>query len=107
MTKTQEKLGAAAFASPESYTEQLDHELKDGLVCVFSDMHVDPAAPPSTAFRAIKLLIAELQPAVLIANGDTLDFSSVSGHSRILFEKRPSVADEIACGQGRLARLAG
>jgi hypothetical protein len=47
----------------------------------------------------------ELQPQAIVLNGDVLDFPTVSRHSRICWEERPTLKDEIAEGQARLREI--
>ena len=67
----------------------------NGTVIVFSDMHVWPGQHKTPAFEALKTLIAELRPRMVIANGDSLDAASISRHPPIGWEQTPSVLDEL------------
>lgn len=75
-----------------------------GCVLVGSDAHIWPGNP-STAWRAFVAFAAELKPRAIILNGDVLDFSQISRHPPIGWEKRPSVVEEIEVTQERLHQL--
>ena len=82
---------------PQDYSQRLDMGVLDGSVVVFSDAHIWPSLY-STAYVALLYLIAELQPKVVIANGDVFDGASISRHPRIGWDKAPSVIEELkAC----------
>lgn len=77
-------------------------DVRDGTVVIGSDMHYVPGEPRTTAHSAMVRLCRELSPAAVIANGDVLDFPRIGRHPSIAWERRPTVADEIAEGQARL-----
>jgi len=68
----------------------------DGTVIVFSDMHIWPGQFRTPAFDAMLTLIPQLQPTMIISNGDSLDGASISRHPPIGWEQAPSIHDEIA-----------
>ena len=88
-----------------SLAPRVDVEITDGTAIIFSDAHHDPRYPASTAHRAIVLLAQQLKPDLIIENGDLVDFGTVSRHPRIMFEERPKVVDELACGQKRMREI--
>ena len=100
-----DKVRTASLVEPVEL-DRLDAELLDGTAAIFSDCHWMPDEPPSTANRALVQVVKELKPALLVCNGDALDFPSISAHSRIGWEKRPRVADEVAIVQERLGEIA-
>jgi predicted MPP superfamily phosphohydrolase len=63
---------ATSAAAPVEL-DRLDTELRDGTILVFSDAHYGWGEPASTAHRALVKLAGELQPALLVANGDMPD----------------------------------
>ena len=68
--------------------------LEKGRAVVFSDAHFYPG-DHSTAYRALVEFIKEYKPEVVIANGDLFDGTSISRHSKIMYENHPSVMDEL------------
>jgi len=84
---------------------RIDVSLNDATAIVFSDAHFDPRCPASTAWRAAVHLAKQLKPQLIVANGDVMDFPSISKHGRILWEERPKVVDEISTGQARLREI--
>jgi len=71
---------------------------------VFSDCHYWPGH--ITAAHQILLKIAkDIQPKVIIGNGDLLDGYSISTHPKIMWEEGPSLADEIETIQLRLGEI--
>ncbi len=69
-------------------------EVKNGFLIAFGDAHLIPGEK-STAHRALLKLIKELQPEALIDLGDLVDFSTISRHHRIGWDKQSPVAKEI------------
>jgi len=80
-------------------------DLTDGIVIVGSDAHYWPGEV-STAHRAMVKLIKTLGPQIVVMNGDEFDGASISRHSRIGWEQRPSVAQEIEELKTRMHELA-
>lgn len=79
-------------------------DMKDGSFVVFSDAHYFPNLI-STAHRSLLKLLPDIKPKLLIANGDILDGTSISSHSRIGYEARPTVQQELETVQTRLGEL--
>jgi len=75
-------------------------EITDGVILVGSDAHFWPGYV-STAWRSFVRFAKELQPKVIILNGDSLDASTISRHPPIGWETRPSVEAEISASQER------
>ena len=102
--EVEKRLGVAL--SPPTRTsgghvQQLDQHpgaiqlgLQDGFVLIGSDSHYHPGIV-STAHRAFVEFAKEYKPKVIVKNGDEFDFSSISRHAPIGWEKRPTVAEEI------------
>lgn len=88
----------------EEYTAIRDVTIKDGRMIVGSDAHYWPGDPP-TMHRAMVHLIKKLQPAVVVANGDMFDGSSISRFPSIGWEKNPGVKDELEVVQDRMDEL--
>ena len=68
--------------------------IENGTVFVFSDAHFFPNTE-SVAYRALLYLIREIQPEVIVANGDIFDGSSISKFPTIMWSEQPSVLDEL------------
>jgi hypothetical protein len=78
-----------------THLEQVAHsKVQDGTVVIFSDAHYWPGEP-SVAHRALVAVIEELQPAMVVANGDLFDGARTSRHPRAGWEQRPSVKEEV------------
>jgi hypothetical protein len=86
------------------YPERNKIEVRNGTVIVASDFHLWPGQNPP-ALRALKMLVKELKPAVLVANGDVLDFPQISRHPPMGWENLPSPVEEIECAQHHLHEL--
>lgn len=67
---------------------------ESGTAIVFSDAHFYPNLE-STAYKALIHFIKELQPEVIVCNGDAFDGASISRHPRIGWDSKPSVMDEL------------
>lgn len=79
--------------------------IRDGVILVGSDCHYRPGQPRSTAHAAWVRLAHELKPRVIVANGDVMDFPTISVHPRIGWEDQPTVADELEIGKERLGEF--
>lgn len=79
-------------------------DIADGVILVGADAHIWPG-PPSTAMRAFVKFCKELKPAVVIMNGDVMDFPSISRHPPIGWEKVPEVQDELEAAQEQLGQI--
>lgn len=79
-------------------------EIKNGTVVVFGDAHYWPQLI-STAHLALLDVLKEIQPELVIANGDIFDGASQSRHSRINWEEVPGTAPEIWACQARMAEI--
>jgi hypothetical protein len=88
------------------FEPELSWEVLDGTVLAFSDIHVDPAEPISTACRAVIELAAELQPKLICCAGDLLDLAAISRHPRIEWDPSPRVVDELRAGRDLLRQVA-
>lgn len=73
-------------------------DIINGEVIIGSDAHIWPG-PLTTAQRAFIKFVKDRKPRAVIANGDVMDFSSISRHDPLGFEKTPTVADELAAAQ--------
>ena len=102
-TSDEWKAYVAAKQAPR-YHGQLDRTVEDGVVLVGSDAHYWPG-PPSTAHRMFCYLAREMQPKVIVMNGDVLDGASISRHPRIGWERRPTVREELDVCSERLAEI--
>ena len=69
-----------------------------------SDSHYWPGII-TTAHRAFVKFCRDIKPAIIIKNGDELDFPGISRHAAIGWEERPQVVDEIECAKERLAEI--
>ena len=79
-------------------------DVLNGIVLVGSDSHYWPTVD-SVAHRAFVKMCREIKPAVIIKNGDELDFPSISRFTPIGWERRPEVADEIEETKARLCEI--
>lgn len=84
-----------------SHSARLSAQITDGVVIIGSDAHYWPGAV-STAHRAFIKIIKDLQPSIVIMNGDVLDGAGISRHPPIGWEKKPELIDEIEECQVRL-----
>lgn len=78
--------------------------VKDGVVLVGSDSHYWPGRI-STAHRAFVFFAKKLKPVAVIKNGDALDGATISRHTPIGWEKRPSLIDEIEECKARMEEI--
>lgn len=76
-----------------------------GTVVVFSDAHFWPEEDRSPAFLALIHLIRELNPSLIVNNGDAFDGARISRHPPTDWAKLPNVADELDATIGRLGEI--
>lgn len=90
----------------EAHPGRINITVRNGVVIVGSDAHYWPGQEPSTAHRALVKFTKEFKPAVVVQNGDVMDFPKISRHPPIGWESTPDVADEIENAQDRLHEIA-
>lgn len=89
-----------------NHPPRLHLKIHSGIVIVASDFHYWPG-PASTAHRALVKFIRDLQPKIVVANGDVMDASTISRHPPIGWENRPSLIEELDVCKERLEELEG
>lgn len=103
------KLGRAIY-SPQTREKKLQQperhftEIVDGSVLIGSDAHYWPNRI-STAHRAFVHMAKELQPELIVLNGDMLDGARISRHPPANWDHRPTLKDELEVVQERLAEI--
>lgn len=88
-----------------AYKKQNDLGVHNGSVIVFSDAHWWPNHERTVANEALHLLIKELKPAAIVANGDLFDGARVSRHAPLGWSELPTVKQELEVCQERLADI--
>lgn len=83
---------------------RLRAEVSNGTAIIFSDAHYWPGRA-STAHRALVKLVHEMEPKLVICNGDAVDMAAISRHPPIGWEKQPTVQEEIEVAQDRLHEI--
>jgi hypothetical protein len=86
----------------EDHAAVVERKVRDGVVLVGSDAHIWPHQPRTTAMRAFVKFCKELEPKLVILNGDALDFPQVSRHAPIGHADLPKVEEEIEAAQEQL-----
>lgn len=78
-----------------------------GPVVIFGDAHWWPGQEKTVAHRALLRIIEEVQPAMIVANGDLLDLPVSSRHPPLGYGTTPThdVAQEIGVAQEYLAEI--
>lgn len=76
-------------------------EIDDGVIMVASDCHYYPGII-STAHKAFVHLVKELQPKMVVMNGDVFDGSGISRHGPIGWQTHPTVQQELEACLDRL-----
>jgi hypothetical protein len=89
---------------PVEHTARRHVEISDGTVIVFSDAHFWPGVR-TTAFRALTRLIGDLDPKVVVCNGDAFDGASISRYPRIGWDSKPSVVEELKACEAALGEV--
>ena len=84
-----------AMLGPENtYIRQNKIDLPDGVVVIFTDAHIFPGVK-TTARRALVKLLPKIKPQIVVDNGDSFDGGQISRHSRIGWDRRPTVQEEL------------
>lgn len=104
--KTQASLRADELAKERAlkYESEIYTHIRDGVILVGSDAHYWPGIV-STAHQAFCRLAKELKPSIVVLNGDIMDGARISRHPRVLWQKLPTVKDEIHSVQDRCAEI--
>jgi len=79
--------------------------IPDGVILIAGDCHFWPGHV-STTYKAFVRFCERDRPKAVIMNGDVLDGASISRHSPMQWEKRPSLVEEIEECAGRLKEIA-
>lgn len=95
---------ALAAARAEKYERDMAETVRNGTLLVASDCHYWPGIV-SPAHEAFVRLIKALKPDIVVLNGDILDGARISRHARIMWEKQPSLKDELHAVQDRCAEI--
>lgn len=95
-------LPPSLYREPRNARKEL--QIPNGVVLVGSDAHYWPS-DPSTAHRAFVHVANELQPDVIVMNGDVIDASTISRYPPIGWEQAPFVKQEIEVAQERLEEI--
>jgi hypothetical protein len=80
-------------------------KIKNGTAIIGSDGHYIPQDPAPVAHRAFVYFAKTLKPQLVCYNGDACDFSQISRHPPIGWEKRPTVQEELEEVQQRLHEI--
>lgn len=86
------------------YPHRLKDKVHDGVILVGSDMHYRPGLI-TTAHRGLVKFAKTLKPKIVVANGDVMDFPTISRHAPIGWEKHPKVSEEIETAVERMGEL--
>lgn len=95
---------ALAAARAEKYERDMTETVRNGTVVVASDCHYWPGMV-SPAHEAMLRLIKSVKPDIVVLNGDILDGARISRHARIMWEKQPTLKDELHAVQDRCAEI--
>lgn len=96
--------GSRLYDQIQEYPHRKIEKLTNGVVLVGSDAHYWPGVE-SVAHRAFVKFCREMKPAIIVKNGDELDFPSISRHPPIGWETRPKVQAEIEAASDRLSEI--
>jgi Calcineurin-like phosphoesterase len=99
------KCGSHAQRISNIFPERVEYELKNGIALIISDLHIWPGPRPLMQ-RAFIKFCKDLEPSLVILNGDVVDMAAVSQHPPINWERLPTVQEEIEAGQDYLHQIA-
>ena len=86
------------------YEDEMHGTLLDGVLMVGSDAHYWPGIV-SAAHESFCKLAKRLSPKMIVLNGDIMDGARISRHPRVLWQKLPTVKDEVHAMQDRCAEI--
>lgn len=92
-------------ANPFDYNPRLKLNNIVGPVVSFSDCHWWPGISDTVAYLALLEVIKEINPVVVVANGDILDGAQISRFGPIGWEKTPNVKAELDEVQMRMTAI--
>jgi hypothetical protein len=92
-------------ANPFDYNPRLKLNNIVGPVISFSDCHWWPGISDTVAYLALLEVIREINPVVVVANGDILDGAQISRFGPIGWEKTPNVKAELDEVQVRMTAI--
>lgn len=81
------------------------HNLAPFDCVIFSDAHWWPGQDITPAHKILLQVILDINPDVIVDNGDSLDGASISRHPAMMWEELPTLADEISICQKHLAEI--
>jgi hypothetical protein len=96
----------SAITDRAAYPPRQSVDIEDGVVVIFSDRHWWPNDGVTPAEAALLVVLAKLNPDVVIANGDIYDGAASSRHAPLGQEKKPMVVDELAAVTVGMRRIA-
>ncbi len=88
----------------DDHPERIRLNVTDGIILIGSDAHYWPSRI-TTAHKAFVHFCRMLKPQAVILNGDMLDGATISRHSPIGWENRPSLVQEIDSVKERLDEI--
>ena len=103
-SKAGRKADQLAETRARIYERDIQLECANGVVMIASDCHYWPGMV-SEAHKAFCRLAKQLKPHTVILNGDILDGARISRHDRSLWQKLPTVKDEVHAVQDRCAEI--
>jgi len=92
---------AGKYASQLGFEKRREVSIDNGVVLIGSDAHFWPGEP-SLAFQGFLALCKELNPKLVILNGDILDAPTVTRHEPPGYRYQPTLKEEIEVLQDRL-----
>lgn len=103
-TKTAIKQDKLAETRVRVYERDIQINCTNGVILIASDCHYWPGIV-SDAHKAFCRLAKQLSPQFVILNGDIMDGARISRHDRSLWQKLPTVKEELHAVQDRCAEI--
>lgn len=88
-----------------AYKKQTEINIDTGNIIVFSDAHWWPDHERTVANEALHVLIKDLKPNAIVANGDLFDGARTSRHAPLGWAELPSVRGELEICQERMSDI--
>jgi len=89
---------------PKDAPGRVNFEVENGYIVIGSDAHYYPGVI-STAHKALVEVCKQVRPVAVVLNGDEFDGASISRHSRIGWDNKPTVKHELEAVSDRLTEI--
>ena len=102
--RSAKKADDLAFERSTKYENEMHENLEEGVLLVASDCHYWPGIV-SMAHEALCRLSKKISPDIIVLNGDIMDGARISRHPRVMWQKLPTIKEEVYAMQDRCSEI--